>query len=320
MKKSDWQFLVDTLLFLSIVSIAVIGFLMGLVVPKGPSVPESSKYFLGLHRHQWGNIHFYLSIAFVVFVTIHILLSWKWIKNKSKQIFKDRGNAVLIFVALSAVFILLIFWALYPRYPGAYEDYGIRAGVKNVQQSQYKEGDPANEEDIFYENGDVYIVITGQTTLMQAEKATGIPAKSIASELRLPSHVSPDDTFGRLRKKYGFDLLEVRDVISDLLSKRTEPQEVKVEIEETEGTHETEHDPKLTRGISAEDQSGILITGRMTLYDIGRKTGLPPRRIAGELGLPSDVFLDETLGRMRRRYGFTIQDVRDAIASLMEEK
>lgn len=320
MKKSDWQFLVDTLLFLSIVSIAVIGFLMGLVVPKGPSVPESSKYFLGLHRHQWGNIHFYLSIAFVVFVTIHILLSWKWIKNKSKQIFKDRGNAVLIFVALSAVFILLIFWALYPRYPGAYEDYGIRAGVKNVQQSQYKEGDPANEEDIFYENGDVYIVITGQTTLMQAEKATGIPAKSIASELRLPSHVSPDDTFGRLRKKYGFDLLEVRDVISDLLSKRTEPQEVKVGIEETEGTHETEHDPKLTRGISAEDQSGILITGRMTLYDIGRKTGLPPRRIAGELGLPSDVFLDETLGRMRRRYGFTIQDVRDAIASLMEEK
>lgn len=320
MKKSDWQFLVDTLLFLSIVSIAVIGFLMGLVVPKGPSVPESSKYFLGLHRHQWGNIHFYLSIAFVVFVTIHILLSWKWIKNKSKQIFKDRGNAVLIFVALSAVFILLIFWALYPRYPGAYEDYGIRAGVKNVQQSQYKEGDPANEEDIFYENGDVYIVITGQTTLMQAEKATGIPAKSIASELRLPSHVSPDDTFGRLRKKYGFDLLEVRDVISDLLSKRTEPQEVKVGIEETEGTQETEHDPKLTRGISAEDQSGILITGRMTLYDIGRKTGLPPRRIAGELGLPPDVSLDETLGRMRRRYGFTIQDVRDAIASLMEEK
>ncbi len=317
MKKSDWQFLVDTLLFLSIVGIAVIGFLMGLVVPKGPSVPESSKYFLGLHRHQWGNIHFSLSIAFVVFVTIHLLLSWKWIKNKSKQIFKERGNAALIFVALSAVFVLLIFWALYPRYPGAYEEYGIRAGEKRAQQSLYKEGDPANENDVFYENRDVYIVITGQTTLKQAEKATGIPAQTIASELGLPSHVSPDDTFGRMRKKYGFDLLEVRDVISGLLSKGTGPQEVKAGIQQTEETQEMEPQPKLTRGISAEDQSGILITGRMTLYDIGRKTGLSPRRIAGELGLPPGVSLEETLGRMRRRYGFTIQDVRDAIASLM---
>jgi hypothetical protein len=320
MKKSDWQYLVDTLLFLSVVGIALIGFLMGLVIPKGPTAPESSKYFLGLHRHQWGNIHFYLSIAFVVFVTIHILLSWKWIKNKSRQIFKKRWNAALICVALSTVFILLIFWALYPRYPGAYEDYGIRAGEKMVQQSLYKEGDPANEEDIFYENGDVYIVITGQTTLMQAEKATGIPAKTIASELRLPSHVSPDDTFGRLRKKFGFDLLEVRDIISTLLSKRTEHQEIKGGIQETEGTQKTENEPKLTRGISAEDQSGILITGRMTLNDVGKDAHIPARRIADKLNLPSNASLDETLGRLRRRYGFTVQDVRDAIASLMEEK
>jgi len=320
MKKSDWQFLVDTLLFLSVVGIAVIGFFMGLIVPKGPSVPESSKYFLGLHRHQWGNIHFYLSIAFVVFVIVHLLLSWKWIKNKSRQIFKDRGNTALIFVALSAVFVLFIFWALYPRYPGAYEDYGIRTGEKRVPQSSYKEGDPAGENDIFYEDADVYIVITGQTTLKQVEKATGIPAKTIASELRLPSHVSPEDTFGRLRKKYGFDLFKVRDIISDLLSEGAVAQEVKAGIQETEVPQEIEHEPKLTRGISAEDQSGILITGRMTLYDIGRKTGLLPRRIAGELGLPPGVSLDDTLGRMRRRYGFSIQDVRDAIASLMEEK
>ena len=52
MKKSDWQYLVDTLLFLSITGIAFIGFLMGLFLPKGPNAQESAKYFLGLHRHQ----------------------------------------------------------------------------------------------------------------------------------------------------------------------------------------------------------------------------------------------------------------------------
>ena len=83
---------------------------------------------------------------------------------------------------------------------------------------------------------------------------------------------------------------------------------------------EAEHEQKLTRGISAEDQSGILITGRMTLLDIGKEARIPARRIADKLNLPSNVSLNETLGRLRRRYGFSVQDVRDAIASLMEKK
>ena len=307
MKKSDWQYLVDTLLFLSIAGITLIGFLMGLVIPKGPTAPESSKYFLGLHRHQWSNIHFYLSIAFVILVIIHLILSWKWIKNKSRQIFKKRWSTALIFTAIASVLLIFLFWALYPRVSGAHEGYGVRTAERA-------------EEKIFYEDGSVYIVITGQTTLRQVEKATEIPAKTIASELRLPSIVSPDDTFGRLRKKYRFTLLEVRDVISDLLSKEPSTQEEKKGALEKEEREEAEHEQKLTRGISAEDQSGILITGRMTLYDIGKEAGIPARRIADKLNLPSNVSLDETLGRLRRRYGFTVQDVRDAIASLMEKK
>jgi hypothetical protein len=297
MKKSDWQYLVDTLLFLSIVGIALIGILMGLFLPKGPNAQESAKYFLGLHRHQWGNIHFYLSITFVIFVIIHLVLSWKWIKNKSRQIFKKRWNTALIFTAVTSIFILFLFWALYPRVPGAYEDYGIRARERAKQQQLSKEGYPIHDEKISYEDGKKYIVITGQTTHKQAEKATGIPAETIAAELRLPSNVSIDDTFGRLRKKHRFNLLEVRDVISDLLSRAPAPQEEKIGIQEKEEIQEAEHEQKLTRGISAEDQSGILITGRMTLYDIGKEARIPARRIADKLNLFSNVSLDETLGR-----------------------
>jgi len=63
-------------------------FSQGLVLPKGPSAPESSQYFWRLHRHQWGNIHFHLSIAFTVFVIIHLILSWSWIKGKARSLFK----------------------------------------------------------------------------------------------------------------------------------------------------------------------------------------------------------------------------------------
>jgi len=240
MKKSDWQYLVDTLLFLSIVGIALVGFLIGLVIPKGPTAPESTKYFIGLHRHQWSNIHFYLSIAFVVFVIIHILLSWKWIRNKSRQIFKKRWNTALIFTAIASVMLIILFWALYPRVPGANEGYGVGA-AERVKYQPLSEREPP-------------------------------------------------------------------------------PQEEKRGVREHEQIQEAEHEQKLTRGISAEDQSGILITGRMTLYDMGKETGISARRIADKLNLPSDVSLDEGLGRLRRRYGFSVQDVRDAIASVMEEK
>ena len=315
MKKSDWQYLVDILLFLSVVDIALIGFLMGLVIPKGPAAPESTKYFLGLHRHQWSNIHFYLSIAFVVFLIIHILFSWKWIKGKSQQVFKQRWNKALICTAIGSILLIFVFWALYPRVPGAYEEYGGRA----TQQRLSDAGIPPQEEKIFYEDGSVYVVISGQTTLKQAEKATGIPAETIAVELDLPSNVSTDETFGRLKKKYGFSLLEVRDVISSLLSREQSFQEEIRGVQSKGETEEATHEKKLTRGVSAEDQSGILITGRMSLRDIGKEARIPARRIADELNLPANVSLDETLGRLRRRYGFTVQDVRDAIASLIEK-
>ena len=322
MKKTDWQYLVDTLLFFCIVGIIFIGFLMGFFLPKGPTAQESAKYFLGLHRHQWGNIHFYLSLAFSTLVIIHLIFSWKWIKGKSRQIFKKGWSSMLILTALVSILVIALFWAFYPRIPGAYEDYGVRAGTKAKEHNLAKQGFAVHEETIFLEDGTVAIVITGQTTLKQVEEATGIPAKDIAAKLGLPAKVSPDESFGRLRKLYPIAIQDVRDAVTEMLNKRTATDEKKEGDMEPQmkSEEEQEHEPKLTRGTLAEDQSGILITGRMTLYDIEKETGISARKIADKLGLPESTPLNETLGRLRKRYAFSMQDVRDAITGLMEKK
>ena len=327
MKKTDWQYLVDTLLFLCVVGIVFIGFLMGLFLPKGPTALESAKYFLGLHRHQWGNIHFYLSIAFTALLIIHLIFSWRWIKSKSLQIFKKGWSSMLIVTAIASILVLTIFWALYPRYPGAYEDYGVRAGAKSKEHNPANEGLPVHQETIFFEDGTVAIVITGQTTLRQVAEATGILVKDIAVELGLPAKISPNETLGRLRKQYPLTILGVRDAVSKMLSRRaaatqktehsTELQDPEVQRKEEE---EHEHEAKLTRGEMAEDQSGILITGRMTFYDIQKETGISARKIADKLGLPQSAPLNDTLGRLRRRYAFSMQDVRDAVTELLKKK
>jgi hypothetical protein len=153
-------------------------------------------------------------------------------------------------------------------------------------------------------------------------------------KLDLPTDISSDETLGQLRKKYGFTIIEVRDAITALLqqderkAKTPDIQEERVipeeetrsarqSIDETPAEHEEES--KITRGRLAEDQSGLLITGRMTLYDIGKETGISARKIANTLGLPHNIPLDQSLGRLRRQYGFTMQDVRDVIASLIDK-
>lgn len=318
MKKADWQYLVNTLLFICMVGIILIGLLLGLVIPEGPSTPESSKYFLNLHRHQWGNIHFYLSLAFILLIIIHLTLDWKWIKARAKKLFNTGWKTALLTTAGISILLLFVIWLFYPKEPGAYEGYGTGRGRTEAVQT-------ADDQD--------FITVTGQMTLEELEKTINIPAQRITEALGLPAKVSRKETIGRLRKKHGFSLVDVRDVLTELLSSaqdyRNESPEIKekpaeqvpdtqAKQEETEGEHMEEE--KMTRGRLAEDQSGILITGQMSFYDIQRQTGIPARQIMSKLNLPANVSLNENIGRLRRRYRFTLQDVRDIVESSIKKK
>jgi len=52
---------VNVLLFVYICSVFAIALLLALVIPSdmGRSV---EKYFIGLHRHDWADLHFYLAL------------------------------------------------------------------------------------------------------------------------------------------------------------------------------------------------------------------------------------------------------------------
>ncbi len=334
MKKSNWRYVVGTLLFICIIGIAIIGILMGLVISKGPQASESVKYFLGFQLHQWGNIHFYFSIAFIVLVIINLILSWSWIKGKVHQLFHRGWATLLVLTIVAFLLVLFLFWAFYLKAPGAFKDYGVRAGseanTKPFEKSQYRQ-----EERISIGEGRDYVAITGQMTLLDVEKATGIPAKEIADELGLPSKISLNKTLRQLIKRYPFTIQEVRDVVTEFLNKKESLHQEKNEAEETQIRKEQEikikeeirpkellhEEPKqrLIRGRMAVVPSGILITGKMTLYDLEDITGIPARKIADELKIPSNVLLYEHLGRLRKRYLFSMQEVRDVVASLMKK-
>jgi len=264
--RTDWKFLVDLLMFLCIIGIALIGLSMGFVIPEGRLGPGQSKYFLGVHRHQWGDIHLWLSLAFTALVVVHIVLSWSWIKGKARNLFGRAWKAAVGLMILAAVLVPLIFWIAASKDDPAYAEFGEgegRQGGRVAEEGRRRREPPsgANSEasvgvpaetpapagapagsskpgeeaavgpDVHahkavagrMEAGPAEAVITGKMTLREIERTTGAPAKDIVARLGLPAGVSLDETVGRIRQAYAFEMQTLRDIVAELLKAKRPP-------------------------------------------------------------------------------------------------
>jgi hypothetical protein len=263
MKKSNIKYFVDILMFLCIVGIAGIGFLMGLFLAEGPTVREQDKYFLNLHRHQWGEIHLYLSLVFTALVILHLFLNWEWVKCKTRVLFKGGWKTMLITVTVLAVLIPLIIWAFYPKHPSEYLDYGTGRGRRG--QDYY---------------------LPPQSRITRAQPETGkIPAERPLQEQQAIS-----------------------------LTERPLRQKQRPVTSEKEAL---EHEEQLVHGRLETGLEGMVIHGQMTMQDVVNQTGISYEKIASAMDLPARISMRDSLGRLRRQYGFTMQELRDTLAELM---
>jgi hypothetical protein len=62
-----------------------------------------------------------------------------------------------------------------------------------------------------------------------------------------------------------------------------------------------------------QPKSEIEIQGSMTLGDVSRQFGVDLSVLKKELDLPESVSSSERLGRLRKRYGFTMGDVKTVV-------
>jgi hypothetical protein len=102
MKRNTVNFVIDLLAFLVLLGLGFTGFIMKYVLPPGSGgrygrgfrggrvemeQAERIRQLWSLGRHDWGDIHFYLAVAFAVLMIIHIILHWTWIKCYVKSVF-----------------------------------------------------------------------------------------------------------------------------------------------------------------------------------------------------------------------------------------
>jgi hypothetical protein len=96
-KRSSINFIVDLAGFLDLVCLAATGFIMKYVLPAGTGgrgrelhgvgAGVHAKELWSMTRHEWGAIYFYLAVAFVILMAVHVILHWSWIKCYVKGLF-----------------------------------------------------------------------------------------------------------------------------------------------------------------------------------------------------------------------------------------
>ena len=109
MKKNTVKYTIDAALFIDICAIAVIGLLLAFVIPEGKAI-GASKYFLGLHRHEWGDIHLYLSVILLILLFFHLWFNWTWIVQSTRRYFGNNWKNALYCFAGGWLVILIFAW------------------------------------------------------------------------------------------------------------------------------------------------------------------------------------------------------------------
>ncbi|MBS3779658.1 MAG: DUF4405 domain-containing protein [Desulfovermiculus sp.] len=109
MKKNTLNYTINVLLFIDLCAISVIGVMLKFVVPSGRS---SQKYFIGLHRQQWSDLHLYLSLLLLLLVILHVWFHWAWVVNSTKRYFGAGAKYFYVAILCGWVGVLFLGWAV----------------------------------------------------------------------------------------------------------------------------------------------------------------------------------------------------------------
>lgn len=72
-------------LYLEFCALTGIGLMLAWRLPPGTHGGRGLTV-LDMSRHEWGDIHLWVGIAFIVTVIAHLLMHWKWLKNVGSRL------------------------------------------------------------------------------------------------------------------------------------------------------------------------------------------------------------------------------------------
>ncbi len=194
MKRSDLNLLIDSVAFCGFVLLTSSGVLMRYLLPPGSG---RSATIWGMDRHEWGDLHFWISMLFLLILSTHLFLHWRAIvslvtKRPGKDSMPRAGLGMVGVIALLAL-------ALAPLVTPV-EQQSANAGPGSALQQRL--------------DSDVE-AIRGSMSLAEIAQLTDVEVASLIEALGLPKDTPADSKLGQLRREYGFSMDEARAAIAE---------------------------------------------------------------------------------------------------------
>ncbi len=248
---------IDAVMFIVLMAMAGLGFMIKFIILPGYKANEVygsnvELRFLGLDRHQWGNIHLYLSLFFLFLLLLHIILHWRMIICIFRSMFSGAKTRLVLSLIVGAVGCFLVLGPFFVKpeitqFQGrdmrhrsvivneesGFSDIGVTVPDKTEQpaknipeadrQANLKSGDETltiEDSDIEEEHHDGYesLNINGIMTLREVAERYNIGIEELAGAVKVPAEYA-DERLGRLRKRYGFDLNDLRAFVNNKINK-----------------------------------------------------------------------------------------------------
>ena len=242
--RTSTNFWLDVISLVVMIALAATGGLIHFVLPAG-----SGHFYelFGWNRHDIGQVHFYLAVAAIGLLALHVLLHWSWVccvvgKAVGRETPSGRAQRAWGLVLLLGIATFLgggLWWATsmvqktVPEGGGR----GRRAHLDAVLPSQAAlssestvEGAALTDEPLpaapplearpiaqRRDGDDPHIgecpagaSIDGRTTLIEAARICRVSVGQLINQLGLPPGVDPREHLGRLKRRHGLDLHAVR--------------------------------------------------------------------------------------------------------------
>ncbi len=287
-RKTTLNFTIDFLAFLLMLSMIGTGVIIRYVLPPG-SGGRGGGYGLtlwGMDRHDWGGVHFWLAVFLLGLLVLHVALHWSWVCNfVRRHVSHDRSHSRIsqrAAIAFGAGFFvllnLLVVWFLW-----------------------------ASDSNVF--------VNVGGGEHLEPTKHEVVKRKWIPIQEQLPSRsesLDPETEHdcGNEPHVQRFSGRDRNNQKRGAAPGRGLGRSNRVDKNTNDGRWRQGR----RTGRRAVSSGTSSIQGSMTLKEVSNKTGVPVDIIKESLSLPDRVSSHERLGRLKRRYGFQIEDLRRIVA------
>ncbi|MCA9254120.1 MAG: DUF4405 domain-containing protein [Phycisphaerales bacterium] len=233
MRRTTLNFVVDFIAFLVMLGMIGTGLVVRYALPPGTG---GRLAIWDMGRHDWGDLHYYLAIALLALLLLHLVLHWAWTCVIADKILSAVGLRLTSNAAgtrsrswrrlLAGVAALVLvtgsvggfyWWAqssikvndhgTIRRGAGMRSDAGVEETVAPGRSRGARGG----------------AAVKGSMTLAEISAIAGVSTERMKSHLGLPVDLSDDARMGRLRREYGLSMSQIRERVAALSASAVAP-------------------------------------------------------------------------------------------------